>query len=135
MKKPVLAMLGAVLMSAPAAAAGDQVSIRLVAVVPVQCTLDVLGYSLSERELLVNVRRHCNTSHEVLLQGNAVEGLGDVDLRFNGASRPFGGGYASLYQPELYYDQTDTISIAASDGDIADLLQFASTLQISVVPA
>jgi hypothetical protein len=134
MKKRLTACVLAAALAAPSYAADDQAVIRLVAYVPVQCTMDVLSGSIQGQQLVVDVRRTCNTSHEVSVVGRNDGSLGALKVAMNGS--PMGvGDSTALYQPEAYYDRVDRITIEASTGDSEDLRAFAATLSINVNPS
>lgn len=134
--KRVLTFVAAIaLATAPSAALANSTTVRLVLHVPVQCSIDMLGGTIENNRLTMQVHRSCNTGHDVVVSGQPDDSLGAVTVTYNGGSEMLSGNQIVLPQAERYYDQTDTVVIVVSDGDAQDLLRLASTLRLSVVVA
>lgn len=131
MKRCLLAALGSIVLAAPAHAV-DTATLRLVAYVPVSCSLDVIGAGVSGSQLTMTIRRNCNTGHRLVLNGAYDDALGNLTYRLNNDVLAAAGGSASIGQPERYYDGIDQLVVEASDGDSVDLIRFAQSLNVSL---
>lgn len=132
MKKLIALMVGCAALAAPAHAASNRTSINLVAVVPVSCEVDFVNGMMIGRQIVINVRRRCNTGHRLVFNGGPASDLGKVTMRFNSQELDMGGGAAALEQAERYYNGIDQIVIEASSGSLQDLERFASALSIDI---
>jgi hypothetical protein len=135
MKKLSASIAALVLAAAPTAAFANSASIRLVLTVPVQCTLDVLGGSIQDNKVILQVHRSCNTGHDVIVTGLTDDAMGAVSVSYNGDTHSLAGDSYTLAQPERYYDQTDSVVIEASSATPEDMQRLAGSLQLSVVVA
>lgn len=134
--KRTLAVLTAVALSAaPTSAVASLASVRLMLSVPVRCTLEVVGGSVIDNALILQVHRNCNAAHEVLLSGLGAGGLNNISVSYNGDYQAVAGNSFSLSQAQRYYDQTDRIVIEAANASPEKMRQLAGSLQLSVVVA
>lgn len=134
--KRILSLFAAFAMTiAPSAALANSATIRLVLTVPVQCSVDLVGGAIEGNRLVMQVHRNCNTGHDVIVSGQPGEALGAVTVHYNDGSDMLTGSEIVLPQTERYYNQTDTVVVETSGGDVEDMQRLAASLQVSVVVA
>lgn len=120
------------LMAVPAHAASSTATTRLVAIVPVSCTVEALGGTISEHRLTLTVRRTYNTAHVITLGGQAERTLGSATFYYNHAPIAVDGGSSRLVQPERYYDGVDTIVIEANEATRQQLEDYARSMNVGI---
>ncbi|MBL9068855.1 MAG: hypothetical protein JNM03_02555 [Sphingopyxis sp.] len=135
MKRTIAVLTAAALTAAPTAAFASSATLRLVLRIPVHCTLDVVGGTVLEDRLVLQVYRNCNTGHQVVLSGLDSNEFGDVSVSYNGELETVAGDQVLMDQSERYYDQTDDVVIKAANASSADMYRLAGSLQLSVVVA
>lgn len=123
---PVIAM-------ATAPMAVDAATLRLTLYVPVQCSVDLVGSSVEGDRLTMQVHRHCNTGHEIVISSAANASFGGVAMSYNGDSYALAHGEAVVAQPEDYYDQIDTVVLEAASASDTDMADLAASVRLSVV--
>ena len=131
MKRNLLVVLGLILSASPTHAA-DNASLRLVAYVPISCSLDVVDASLSGSQLTMFVRRSCNTGHRLVIDGEYNPALGSITYRYNENIYATTNGTGIIAQPEAYYEDVDELVIESSDGNADDLLRYARSLTVGL---
>lgn len=120
------------LMAVPAHAASSTATTRLVAIVPVACTVEALGGTIREHRLTLTVRRTCNTAHVITIDGEAERMLGSATVYYNHTPVAMDGDYSRLPQPERYYDGVDTIVIEAHEATRQQLEHYARSLNLGI---
>lgn len=132
MRLPFL-LLALGLMAAPAnAASSSTATTRLVAIVPVACSIEALSGTISEHRLTLTVRRTCNTAHVITLGAQAEQPLGRATLYYNHTPITMHDGYSSLAQPERYYNGVDTIVIEAHEATPQQLEHYARSMNVGI---
>jgi hypothetical protein len=108
-------------------------SLRIVGVVPVSCSAEIISGSVTDRQLTISVRRACNTWHEVVLRGAHDDALGDVEFRYNGRPAMAGSGDGVVIeQPDRFYEGVDQLTVSFSSGSAEDLARYAASLRIEL---
>lgn len=125
-------VLAAALAAAVPAHAGSTATTRLVATVPPSCSIGILSSSVSDRGLIMMVKRNCNTSHMLVFSANSEKNLGNVTMRYNNLPIDMASHYGSITAPEGYYDRVDRLEIRTTAGSAEDLQRYASTINLAV---
>lgn len=123
------ALVGAIL---PAPGQASTATLRIFATIPVACSIDIIDTRVSEHTLTVLVHRECNAAHEITVSARPLASLGSVSMRLGAQERSAIGEYASLAEPEGYYERTEELLFTAAEGSADDLATFAATLSIGV---
>jgi hypothetical protein len=126
-----LLFVGFGIASAPAQAASSA-SLHLTAIIPVSCAVDVVDARIQGRELVLDLRRECNTAHNIVLAGQPDAALGDITLRYNEVAMAMRSAPERIAQPEAYYDGIDRVVIDVTAGTPEDLLRYAQSLNIAI---
>lgn len=132
MRKLAILIAASAAVPMPAQAFASSASINLVAVIPVSCSLDFIGGTVIGRQIVINVRRSCNTGHRLVFNSASAAGLGTLTMRFNGMAQDFDHGAAVVNQAERYYNGVDQIVIEASEGQTDELYNFANALSVDI---
>lgn len=129
----VVASVAALVAASTAPAfARDSATLRLVAYVPVRCDAAPMSAFITEDQLVINVRRSCNTGHAVTITGRDVEGLGDVTITESRTGRTKTGTEAVFGQPEAVFSGTDQFVITARHSSPEALLRYGQSLMVGV---
>jgi hypothetical protein len=126
----LLAPLGA--LWAASASASDATQIKLVAHVPVSCSIEVLGAITSGKQVRMRFNRECNTAHSVVISGVPSPELGQVVLRLENEEADVSGGQGKIYQNEGYYQGETELVFYSEKGTEEDLVRYTDTLIVTV---
>lgn len=138
MKKAIsylAAGLACLSMATPASAAVG-ITFRIIGYVPVSCDVEMIDAQIQDQQLVVTVRRSCNTYHSVTFAGQQpVEGAG-FTIAEASTGRQSSGAHALFVQPERFVDMVDRYTVTGGeDATEEDLLRFAQSLRIGIETA
>jgi hypothetical protein len=118
---------------APASAqAASTATLRLTAIIPVSCAVDLVGAQVGDHKLVLDVRRECNTAHNIIVAGQRDAALGEITMRYNDVELTMQSDSESIPQTENYYDGVDHIVIDVTGGTTEDLQRYAQSLNIAL---
>jgi hypothetical protein len=124
---PVLA-LG--LAAAPAAA--GTASLSITAVIPVSCSIDVVGVTPLEQGISLMVQRRCNTNHAVVLSAAAGDAIKDVTVRYNDNVVEMASSQGVVHQPERYFNGVDRMIVDMPDASAEQIRRYAASMSIGI---
>ncbi len=114
--------------AAPALASEPAASLTVGLVVPVQCEAAIEDAIVSATEVLIRVRRSCNTWHEITVAGADST----VQITEMATGRTVAGPNATFRQPERFAQASGTYSVKAADP--AQLAAFSADLRVRIAP-
>jgi len=114
----------------PAAAGTARVQIS--AVVPVSCSIDVIGVMPMEGRLALTVRRVCNTNHAVVLSAALDESIKDVTVRYNEDVVDMRGGQSLVAQRQRYFNGVDQLVMEMPSASAEQIQRYAASVSIGL---
>ena len=124
----LLAMAAPAMAPSAALAAEPAASLTVALVVPVQCEAGIEDVTASATELLIRVRRSCNTGHAITLAGAGEA----VEITEMATGRTLSGPNATFRQPEHFAQTSGTYRIKAANP--VQLAAFSANLRVQIVP-
>ena len=132
MKNRGFLILATASICAAAPAMANAASLRIVGIVPVSCSAELVSGSVSDNLLTISVRRSCNTWHSVVLRGAPDDSLGEFVFLYNGSPALGGGDGVVIDQPDRFYEGVDQLMVKVTDGSAEDLARYAASLRIEL---
>lgn len=119
------------LVAVPAHAAPGA-TLQLTAIIPESCAVDLVGAQIGEHRLVIDVRRECNTAHNIVFASQLDPSLGKVTVHYNNVEVPMQSDLELIAQPEDYYDGVDRIVVDVTAGTAQDLARYAQSFNIGI---